>query len=211
MDVSGIREAEAVTAYRAGFEAQRKMLSTDASALSDADLVSLIFGLSVEDSALWLRQLGGLRAVIGQSLLGGAVGEFCNRLLKERMQKGDVLEDPDAVRFFLAAKLRDRKSEVFAAVFLDNRHRVIEYKELFFGTIDGASVHPREVVREAIRLNAAAVIFCHNHPSGVSEISQSDERITQRLQEALALIDVRVLDHFVIGEQTTSFVELGLL
>ena len=100
---------------------------------------------------------------------------------------------------------------MFSCVFLDNRHRVIEYEELFHGTIDGASVYPREVVRQAIHHNAAAVILAHNHPSGVAEPSQADERITQRLKEALALVDVRVLDHFVIGDQVVSFVERGLL
>jgi DNA repair protein RadC len=97
-------------------------------------------------------------------------------------------------------------------LFLDNRHRVIDYRELFRGTIDGASVHPREVVRSALDLNAAAVIFAHNHPSGVAEPSQSDLRITQRLKDALALIDVRVLDHLIIGEgEGTSLAERGLL
>jgi DNA repair protein RadC len=95
---------------------------------------------------------------------------------------------------------------------LDNRHRVIAYKELFRGTIDGASVHPREVVREAMHWNAAAVIFAHNHPSGVAEPSQADIRITQRLKDALALVEVRVLDHIVIGEgEGASLAERGLL
>ena len=133
------------------------------------------------------------------------------RQLKERMQRGDVLEDPDAVRLYLASKLRDKKAEVFAVVFLDNRHRVIEYEEMFQGTIDGANVHPREVVREALKHNAAAVLFAHNHPSGVAEPSQADERITLRLREALALIEVRVLDHFIVGDALVSMAEQGLL
>jgi DNA repair protein RadC len=101
---------------------------------------------------------------------------------------------------------------VFACLFLDNRHRLIEYEELFRGTIDGASVHPREVVRRALRANAAAVIFAHNHPSGVAEPSQSDLRITQRLKDALSLVEVRVLDHVIIGDgQGTSLAERGLI
>jgi DNA repair protein RadC len=111
----------------------------------------------------------------------------------------------------LALHLGPLEHEVFACLFLDNRHRVIEYQELFRGTIDGASVHPREVVREAMRTNAAAVIFAHNHPSGVAEPSQSDLRITQRLKDALALVDVRVLDHFIVGSGIVSFAERGLL
>ena len=142
---------------------------------------------------------------------GQQVAELHIRYLKRHIQRGDVLQDPDAVRLYLTSKLRDRKAEVFSCVFLDNRHRVIEYEELFHGTIDGASVYPREVVRQAIHHNAAAVILAHNHPSGVAEPSQADERITQRLKEALALVDVRVLDHFVIGDQVVSFVERGLL
>ena len=101
---------------------------------------------------------------------------------------------------------------MFAALFLDNRHRVIRYEELFRGTIDGASVHPREVVKAALKLNAAALIFAHNHPSGVAEPSHADERLTRRLRDALGLVDIRVLDHVVIGDQQmVSFAERGLL
>ena len=127
------------------------------------------------------------------------------------MQRGDALTDPDAVRFYLVSKLRDYRFEVFACLFLDNRHRVIQFEELFRGTIDSASVHPREVVRRCLFHNAAAVIFAHNHPSGIAEPSQSDERITQKLKDALQLIDVRVLDHFVVGDTVVSFAERGLL
>lgn len=202
---------EVVDKYSCDLAAASKMIKEEAKTLSDADLISIIFGLSADDSRQWLHQLGGLRKVVEHSPLGGAVGEFCARLLKERMVSGEVLEDPDAVRFYLSSKLRDRKAEVFACVWLDNRHRVINYEELFFGTINSASVHPREVVRGAIKHNAAAVILAHNHPSGIAEPSQSDERITQRLKESLSLIDVRVLDHFVVGETIISFAERGLL
>ena len=109
------------------------------------------------------------------------------------------------------ARLRDNPAEVFACLFLDNRHRVIAYEELFRGTIDGASVHPREVVKRALHFNTAAVILAHNHPSGIAEPSQADERITQRLKDALALVDIRLLDHMIIGDDVVSFAERGLL
>ena len=134
------------------------------------------------------------------------------RYLREELGERDVLSSPDATRAYLRARLNGYPHEVFACLLLDNRHRVIDYKELFRGTIDGASVHPREVVRLALRMNAAAVIFAHNHPSGVSEPSQADLRITQRLKEALALVDVRVLDHFIVGEdEGASLAERGLV
>ena len=123
-----------------------------------------------------------------------------------------ALDSPQASRDYLKLRLDGLPQEVFACLFLDNRHRVLAYEELFRGTIDGASVHPREVVRRTLEVNAAAVIFAHNHPSGLTEPSQADIRITQRLKDALALIEVRVLDHLVIGEgEGVSFAERGLL
>lgn len=123
---------------------------------------------------------------------------------------GVSMESPAAVRAYLRLKLERLESEVFAVVFMDAKHRVIEYRELFFGTIDGASVYPREVVKAAMKANAAAAILVHNHPSGNSEPSQADRNLTVRLKEALALVDVRVLDHFVVGQgEITSLAELG--
>jgi len=134
------------------------------------------------------------------------------RYLRENLDRGDALSSPDSTRDYLKCRLYNYPYEVFACLFLDNRHRVIEYEELFRGTIDGASVHPREVVRRALHHNAAAVILAHNHPSGVAEPSRSDTQITQRLKDALTLVDVRVLDHFIIGDGAPrSFVEMGLL
>ena len=133
-------------------------------------------------------------------------------ILARRLRRGRALTSPRQTREFLRCALAPLDHEVFAIVFLDNRHRVIEYAPLFRGTIDGASVHPREVVKEALRRSAAAVILAHNHPSGVAEPSHADELITTRIRDALALIDVRVLDHFVItGEDIVSFAERGLL
>jgi DNA repair protein RadC len=142
-----------------------------------------------------------------------AILEHAAKILKNRLQHREtVFSSPEAVRQFLQIKLRPYPYEVFCAMFVDNRHRLIEFVELFRGTIDGASVHPREVIREAMKHNAAAVIFAHNHPSGIEEPSQSDLRITQRLKTALGYIDVRVLDHFIIGEgDGTSLAERGLL
>ena len=133
------------------------------------------------------------------------------RVLAARHAKGQVLENPEQTQAYLRLHLAGRPNEIFVCLFLDTRHRVIALEELFQGTIDGASVHPREVVRHALECGAGAVIFAHNHPSGVSEPSQADQRITQRLNDALALIDVRVLDHLIVGEEVTSFAERGLL
>ena len=128
------------------------------------------------------------------------------------MGKKDVLTSPNDTKDFLVSQLRAYPYEVFACLFLDNRHQIICFDEMFKGTIDGANVYPREVVKQALTRNAAAVIFAHNHPSGIAEPSLADKNITQRLQEALKLVDIRVLDHFIIGDNTAvSFAELGLL
>jgi DNA repair protein RadC len=133
-------------------------------------------------------------------------------ILRECHTPGETITDPRATRDYLQLWLHDRPNEIFGVVFLDNRHRVIATEELFRGSIDGASVYPRVVVQEALKCNAAAVIFFHNHPSGVAEPSAADTRITQRLKDALALVDVRVLDHVVVGhEDTVSMAESGLL
>ena len=132
--------------------------------------------------------------------------------LAQRFRRGRSLNSPHATREWLTIRYGNLPHEVFTVIFLDNRHRLIDATDLFRGTIDGASVHPREVVKEALQRNAAAVILAHNHPSGVAEPSQADELITRRLTEALALIDVRVLDHFVVaGVDCISFAERGLL
>ena len=130
----------------------------------------------------------------------------------ERMRRGAAFTDPVASGRFFQDKLAGLEREVFAAVFLDTRHRLIEYAELFQGTIDGAEVHPREVVRQALRCNAAAVIVAHNHPSGTVEPSAADRAVTARLKQALALVDMRLLDHFVVGgPHTCSLAALGFI
>jgi DNA repair protein RadC len=151
--------------------------------------------------------LGPVRYVALQAAL-----ELARRHYQQLMMTGSALANPRATREFLRMRLRDLPHEVFCCVYLDNRNRVIAFDELFRGTIDGASVHPREVVKEALARNAAAVILCHNHPSGIAEPSQADELITRRLKDALALVDIRVLDHLVVGDGVCeSFAERGLL
>lgn len=141
-----------------------------------------------------------------------SIVQLALRILRTRHRRGRRLANPQETRDFLQLAFDGHRNEVFGAVFLDTRHRVLAFEELFYGTIDGASVHPRVVVQRALELNAAAVIFAHNHPSGVAEPSRSDESLTRRLREALSLVDIRVLDHIVVGsEGTLSFAERGLL
>ncbi|AOU96714.1 hypothetical protein BI364_00600 [Acidihalobacter yilgarnensis] len=218
--------------WPAGERPREKLLTRGAEALSDADLLAIFLrtgvpGKSAVDLAReLLTEFGGLRPLLAASSeafcrgkgLGEAkyvqlqaVLEMGRRYLWEELARGDAIASPEAAGRYLAARLRDRPSEVFACVFLDGRHRVIAYEELFHGTIDGASVHPREVVRRALHHNAAALILAHNHPSGVAEPSAADEAITQRLRDALGLIDVRILDHLVVGESVVSLAQRGLL
>jgi len=141
-----------------------------------------------------------------------AARECGTRYLRERLRPGTTIGSPADSREFLLASLRDRPHEVFCCLFLDNRHRVLAFDELFRGTIDAAAVYPREIVKQALSRNAAAVILAHNHPSGVAEPSQSDQLITRRIRDALDLVDVRLLDHFVIGDNTcVSLASRGML
>ena len=137
---------------------------------------------------------------------------LATQVLAVKFRAGRALSNPEDTRMYLRLKLADHKNEVFGSLFLDNRHRIIAVRELFQGTIDGASVHPRVVVQTALEVNAASLVLYHNHPSGVAEPSRADELLTRRLKDALALVDVRVLDHFVVsGGESVSFAELGLL
>ena len=138
--------------------------------------------------------------------------ERARGIILSRFERGDhVLESPGMTRQYLQVMLGGYEHEVFAVVMIDNRNRVIAFHEMFRGTVDGASVYPREVVKQVLADNAAAVILVHNHPSGVAEPSQADIRITERLSDALSLIDVRILDHLIVGEEITSFAERGLV
>lgn len=212
---------------------REKLLSQGAQALSDAELLAIflrtgVAGKSAVDLAReLLSQFGSLRALLQAeqktfcSHLGlgsakfaqlQAVLEMAKRHLAQELQRGDALTSPQLTQRYLLAQLRDRNHEVFACLFLDNQHRVIRYQELFHGTLDGAAVYPREVVKQALSQGAAAVILAHNHPSGVAEPSRADRAITDRLQQALALVDIRVLDHLVVGDgYCVSFAERGWL
>ncbi|WP_372430270.1 DNA repair protein RadC [Vibrio alginolyticus] len=137
--------------------------------------------------------------------------DAATEILATRALRGEQYCNPEATKTYLSCKLKHHEREVFAVMFLDNQHRLIAFEELFFGTIDSASVYPREVLKAALKVNAAALIFAHNHPSGDATPSQADKQITQRLKEALALVDIRVLDHIVVGDSAISFAERGLL
>lgn len=212
---------------------REKLLEMGPAALSEAELLAIVIrtgrrGASAVDLARSvLKEFRSLRALLSadasrfcaQAGLGKAryaelqaALELARRHYQEALETGPGINSPRATREFLVARLRDRPYEVFCCLHLDNRHRLIAFDELFRGTIDGASVHPREVVKQALARNAAAVILAHNHPSGVAEPSQADELITQRLKESLALVDIRLLDHLVVGDGTCmSFAEKGLL
>lgn len=215
-------------------EAERpreKLLQRGASALSDAELLAVLLGSGVrgQDAVALgrelLQQSGGLASLLAKPLppqgkgLGpakrarlGAALELARRTLGEELIRGPGLSSPQDSARFLSAQLRHRPYEVFACLYLDNRHRVLAFEELFRGTVDGASVHPREVVRACIDHNAAAVILAHNHPSGVAEPSSADRHITEALGSALSLIGVRILDHLVIGaDAPVSMAERGWL
>jgi DNA repair protein RadC len=212
---------------------REKLLRGGAGALSDAELLAIFLctgvrGKTAVDLArALLVEYGGLRPILEAdrrracaspglgdakyALLQAAL-EIARRHLQETMRRGDTLSNPETTRQYLRARLRGYQHEVFACLFLDNRHRMIACEELFRGTIDGASVHPREVLKRALYHNAAAVILAHNHPSGVAEPSRADEIITLRLRDALGLVDIRVLDHLVIGDGVSvSLAERGIL
>lgn len=147
------------------------------------------------------------------SLDDAEVIDMALEIIERRLGKpGEAMSSPQVVKDYLTIKLAELEHEVFAALFLDGQHRVIQYTEMFRGTLMQTSVYPREVVKEALRINAGAVIFAHNHPSGMPEPSRADEALTKTLQEALALVEVKVLDHIIVGGTTTvSFAEKGLI
>jgi DNA repair protein RadC len=212
---------------------REKLLQRGANALSDAELLAIFLRIGIPGKTALdiarelLSEFNGLRGLMEADQkhfcaikgLGSAkyaqlqaTLELSRRYLRASLDRGVALTSPQATADYLCAELRSYPHEVFACLFLDNKHRVISFDEMFTGTIDGASVHPREVARRALKHNAAAVIFAHNHPSGVAEPSQADISITNKLKQTLALFDVRVLDHFVIGDgQPVSFMERGLL
>ncbi|TQU04765.1 JAB domain-containing protein [Xanthomonas perforans] len=210
-----------------------RSFSRGATALSDAELLAIFVGsgLRGQDAVQTARDLlhrhGPLRLLLDRPAktlarlpgLGpasacklAAAMELAQRHLMSALERGEALSDPPSVGRYFSQRLRARAYEVFAALFLDNRHRAIAFEELFTGTIDGADIHPREVVRRALLHNAAAVIVGHNHPSGNPEPSEADRAVTKRLLDSLELVDIRLLDHFVIGDgRPVSFAERGWL
>jgi DNA repair protein RadC len=223
----------AIPDWPEGERPREKLLSRGAAALSDAELLAIflrtgVTGKSAVDLARELvTRFGGLTQLFSSSeadfcAVHGmgqakyvqlqAVLEMSRRALGEELHRGDALNSPRVVREYLQLLLGGRQHEVFLVLFLDTQHRVIATEELFRGTLSQTSVYPREVVKRALARNAAAVILAHNHPSGVAEPSQSDKLLTDALKQALSLVDVRVLDHFVVAAgQTLSFAEKGLL
>ncbi len=209
------------------------LLGYEPGELTDTQLLSILFqrgtghGQALVLSRQLLTRYGGLRKLLNApaSELGAISGigevrlstlkalrELARRYFEETLPMGEAIRSPSDTETFLLAKLRDRPHEVFCCLYLDNRHRVILFEEMFRGTIDGTSVYPREVVKQALSVNAAAVILAHNHPSGVAEPSQADERITRRVRSALELVDIRLLDHIVMGDGTsTSLASRGMI
>ena len=139
------------------------------------------------------------------------VMELAAKYLEQDLRRGPAMQSPEATEKLLRCRLDQRKNEEFWVMFLDTRHRLIEFECLFTGTIDGATVYPRVIAQRALELNAAAVILAHNHPSGVAEPSMADQSITRRIKEALGLLDIRLLDHFVIGDRAMSMAERGMM
>jgi len=200
---------------------REKLLARGAAVLSDAELLAIFLGSGLQgrDAVQTARELlathGPLRTLLdlpppalarlpglgpARACALGAALELGNRHLAAALERGQALTDPATAGRYFARRLRPRPHEVFAALFLDTRHRALAFEELFNGTIDGAEVHPREVVRRALAHNAAAVIIGHNHPSGCPDPSAADRAVTARLKQALALVEVRLLDHFVVGD-----------
>ncbi|MEO5654979.1 MAG: DNA repair protein RadC [Nitrosospira sp.] len=212
---------------------REKLLKNGPAHLSDAELLAIFLrtgmaGKSAVDLARELLQcfngLTGLFAADQSAFcqvrgMGPAkysqlqaVMEMARRALEEKLKSGDAMSSPKSVRDYLRLSLQGKKHEVFVAIFLDAQNRTIATEELFKGTLTQTRVYPREVVKRALYHNSAAIIFAHNHPSGVAEPSQADEILTQSLKQALALIDVKVLDHFIVGAGTAmSFAERGLI
>jgi len=223
----------AISDWRVGEGPRDKLLQRGSHAVSDAELLAVLLRSgSCGSSALQLASdllncFGGLHGVLAagpeQMLACRGMGpskyaqlqaamELARRSVLEGLRDGDALNSPQQTQLFLRHHLGSQPREVFTCLFLDNQHRVLCCEDLFFGTLDGAAVYPREVAVRALQYRAAAVILAHNHPSGVAEPSAADRRITERLCQALGLLDIRVLDHIIVGRgQSCSFAEQGLL
>ena len=222
-----------ISRWEPGEGPRERLLLRGAASLSDAELLAVLLQTGYRNcNAVMLArelldQFGGLMGMVradasrllacqgvGQAkyaLLQASV-ELARRVALQELAGSDVLSSPGQTRRFLQHHLGGQAREVFSVIFLDSQHRIIRCEDLFLGTLDGAAVYPREVAVRALQYRAAAVIFAHNHPSGVAEPSAADRRITERLQSALALLDIRVLDHIIVGRgRGYSFAEAGLL
>jgi DNA repair protein RadC len=209
---------------------RERLLAKGAQTLSDAELLAVVLRTGIRGKSAvelgrdLLSRFKGIAGLFAADLSGvkglgpakraqfEAAIELARRSIEERLRKDPVLTSPGAVRDYLKLALANRPHEVFVCIWLDAQHRVIEYQEAFEGTLTQTSVYPREIVKAALQRNAAAVIFAHNHPSGAAQPSQADELLTRNLKEALALVEIKVLDHFIVaGNQAISFAERGLL
>lgn len=222
-----------IASWPAAERPRERLLAQGAAVLTDAELIAVVLGAGCTGvssldvardllaryrglSALFaeptttLVRIKGLGTARAARLVAGV--EIARRLLREEVTHGSALTSPEAVRDYLRLSLASLPHEAFVVLFLDSQHRLLAADELFRGTLAQTSVYPREIVKAALARNAAAVIFAHNHPSGVAEPSRADELLTQALKQALALVDIRTLDHFVVaGHRVVSFAERGLL
>ena len=220
----------AISDWPLGERPRERLLAHGAAALSDAELLAVILRTGIPGKSAvdlgreLLERFKGVAGIFGADLAGvkglgpakraqfEAALELARRSLKDELRTGSALTSPGAVRDYLRLAIADLQHEVFVCLWLDAQHRVLAFEELFRGTLTQTSVYPREIVKAGLKANAAAVIFAHNHPSGAAQPSQADELLTRNLKDALALVDVKVLDHFIVaGRQAISFAERGLL
>ena len=224
---------ETLTRWPADDRPREKLLKRGPNALTDSELLAIFLRTGVQGKNVvelardMLAHFGGLKNLfaadyasftafkgLGQAKFVQlqACLEMSQRYLAEQLTTGDAINNPNEVKSYIQSRLVGRKNEVFAVLFLNNQHQILSFEELFFGTVNASSVHPRVVVQRALAINAAAIIVSHNHPSGVAEASHSDIDITRSLKAAMNLIDVRLLDHLIIaGHQVTSMAEQGLV
>jgi DNA repair protein RadC len=220
----------AISDWPPGERPRERLLMLGAAALSDAELLAVVLRTGIRGKSAvelgreLLERFNGVAGILGANLIGvkglgpakraqfEAALELARRGLKDELRTASALTSPGAVRDYLRLAIADREHEVFVCLWLDAQHRVLRFEELFRGTLTQTSVYPREIVKAGLRANAAAVIFAHNHPSGAAQPSRADELLTRNLKEALALVEVKVLDHFIVaGRQILSFAERGLL
>jgi len=220
----------AISDWPPGERPRERLLMLGAAALSDAELLAVVLRTGIRGKSAvelgreLLERFNGVAGILGANLIGvkglgpakraqfEAALELARRSLQDELRAASALTSPGAVRDYLRLAIADREHEVFVCLWLDAQHRVLRFEELFRGTLTQTSVYPREIVKAGLRANAAAVIFAHNHPSGAAQPSRADELLTRNLKDALALVEVKVLDHFIVaGNQALSFAERGLL